>query len=117
MAIGGTRQKLSMIAGITNQGKARWMIIDGAFNHEKLIEFFASLIKDAGARYLTHSIVDRRPVPIAPRAPRRRRLEAQPGVVSTGNMLPSIEQLDRPRIKSHNHSPWYSFSSLPLEAV
>lgn len=36
--IGGTRQKLSMISTVTNQGKARWMIIDGAFNHEKLIE-------------------------------------------------------------------------------
>jgi transposase len=47
MAIGGTRQKLSMIASVTNQGKARWMIIDGAFNHERLIEFFESLIKDA----------------------------------------------------------------------
>jgi transposase len=50
MAIGGTRQKLSMIASVTNQGKARWMIIDGAFNHEKLIEFFESLIKDAGRK-------------------------------------------------------------------
>lgn len=38
MAIGGTRQRLSMIASVTNQGKARWMIIDGAFNHEKLVE-------------------------------------------------------------------------------
>jgi len=46
MAIGGTRQKLSMIASVTNQGKVRWMIIDGAFNHEKLIEFFEALIKD-----------------------------------------------------------------------
>ena len=45
MAIGGTRQKLSMIASFTNQGKARWMIIDGAFNHEKLIE-------DAGRKVL-----------------------------------------------------------------
>jgi transposase len=50
MAIGGTRQKLSMIASVTNQGKARWMIIDGAFNHEKLIEFFESLITDAGRK-------------------------------------------------------------------
>lgn len=40
MAVGGTRQKLSMLAGVTSQGKARWMIIDGAFNHERLIEFF-----------------------------------------------------------------------------
>lgn len=52
MAIGGTRQKLSMIASFTNQGKARWMIIDGAFNHEKLIEFFELLIEDAGRQVL-----------------------------------------------------------------
>lgn len=52
MAIGGTRQKLSMIASFTNQGKARWMIIDGAFNHEKLIEFFELLIEDAGRKVL-----------------------------------------------------------------
>lgn len=50
MAVGGTRQKLSMIASVTNQGKARWMIIDGSFNHEKLIEFFEALIKDAGRK-------------------------------------------------------------------
>jgi transposase len=50
MAIGGTRQKLSMIASVTNQGKARWMIIDGNFNHEKLIEFFELLIQDAGRK-------------------------------------------------------------------
>lgn len=50
MAVGGTRQKLSMIASVTNQGKARWMIIDGAFNHEKLIEFFESLAQDAGKK-------------------------------------------------------------------
>ena len=47
MAVGGTRQKLSMIASVTNQGKARWMIIDGAFNHDRLIEFFEGLVKDA----------------------------------------------------------------------
>ncbi len=28
MTVGGTRQKLSMIATVTNQGKTRWMIID-----------------------------------------------------------------------------------------
>jgi transposase len=48
--VGGTRQKLSMIATVTNQGKARWMIIDDAFDAEKLIEFLASLIKDAGKK-------------------------------------------------------------------
>jgi transposase len=46
MAVGGTRQKLSMISTVTNQGKASWMIVDGAFNHEKLIEFFEALVAD-----------------------------------------------------------------------
>ena len=50
MAVGGMRQKLSMIASVTNQGKARWMIIDGAFNHERLIDFFEALVKDAGCK-------------------------------------------------------------------
>jgi transposase len=36
--VGGTRQKLSM---------TRWMIIDDAFDADKLIEFLAALIKDA----------------------------------------------------------------------
>ncbi len=39
-----------MIATVTNQGKTRWMIIDEAFNADKLIEFLASLIKDAGKK-------------------------------------------------------------------
>lgn len=46
LAIGGTRHKLSMIASVTNQGKARWLIVDGNFNHERLIQFFDLLIKD-----------------------------------------------------------------------
>jgi transposase len=49
-AVGGTRQKLSMIATVTNQGKTRWMIIDEAFNSGKLIEFLEALIKDAGRK-------------------------------------------------------------------
>lgn len=48
--VGGTRQKLSMIATVTNQGKTRWMIIDEAFNADKLIEFLDALIKDAGKK-------------------------------------------------------------------
>ena len=48
--VGGTRQKLSMIATVTNQGKTRWMIIDESFDADKLIEFLASLIKDAGKK-------------------------------------------------------------------
>lgn len=46
LAVGGTRQKLSMISTVTNQGKASWMIVDGAFNHEKLIEFLQALVVD-----------------------------------------------------------------------
>ena len=48
--VGGTRQKLSMIATVANQGKARWMIIDEAFNSDRLIEFLQVLIKDAGKK-------------------------------------------------------------------
>ncbi len=48
-AVGSTRQKLSMIA-VTNQCKTRWMIIDEAFNSDKLIEFLEALIKDAGRK-------------------------------------------------------------------
>jgi hypothetical protein len=50
MAVGGTRHKLSMIATVTNQGKARWMIIDEAFDAAKLIEFLQALIKDASKK-------------------------------------------------------------------
>lgn len=50
MAVGGTRHKLSMIAAVTNQGKARWMIIDAAFDADKLIEFLQALIKDAAKK-------------------------------------------------------------------
>lgn len=45
-AVGGTRQKLSILATVTNQGKTRWMIIDEAFNADRLIEFLGALIKD-----------------------------------------------------------------------
>ena len=50
MAVGGTRQKRSMIATVTNQGKTRWMIIDEAFDAGRLIEFLQALIKDAGKK-------------------------------------------------------------------
>ena len=43
----GSRQKLSMISTVTNQGKTRWMIIDDNFGAERLIEFLEALIKDA----------------------------------------------------------------------
>ncbi|CUA99143.1 IS630 family transposase [Thiomonas bhubaneswarensis] len=50
LAVGGTRQKLSMISTVTNRGRANWMIIDGAFNHERLIEFFEALVADGRRR-------------------------------------------------------------------
>jgi len=43
----GARQKLSMLATVTNQGKTRWMIIDEAFNSDTLIEFLEALTRDA----------------------------------------------------------------------
>jgi transposase len=46
----GTRQKLSMISTVTNKGQARWMIIDGNFGADRLIEFLEALIKDASKK-------------------------------------------------------------------
>jgi len=48
--VGGTRQKLSMISTVTNQGKTCWQIIDGNFNRERLIEFLKVLIRQAGRK-------------------------------------------------------------------
>jgi transposase len=50
LAVGGTRQKLSMLATVTNKGKMRWMIIDDAFNSDRLIEFLQGLIDDVGRK-------------------------------------------------------------------
>jgi transposase len=50
LAVGGTRQKLSMIATVTNQGKTRWMIIEESFDAEKFCEFLQALINDAGKK-------------------------------------------------------------------
>ena len=44
-AVGGHRHKLSMISTVTNQGQTRWMIVEDAFNSDKLIEFLVLLIK------------------------------------------------------------------------
>jgi transposase len=54
--VGGTRQKLSMIATVTNKGKTRWMIIDEGFNADRFIEFLTALIK--GARKKVFLILD-----------------------------------------------------------
>jgi putative mRNA 3-end processing factor len=39
-----------MISTVTNQGRANWMIVDGAFNHERLIEFLHAAATDHMAR-------------------------------------------------------------------
>lgn len=46
MAVGGTREKLSMISTVTNQGKSSWMIVEDAFNAQKLIEFLQALVTE-----------------------------------------------------------------------
>ena len=43
----GARQSFLMISSVNNQGKCHWMIIDGVFNADRLIEFMESLAKDA----------------------------------------------------------------------
>jgi len=48
--VGGTRQKLSMTSTVTNQCKTSWMIIDGNFNHLRLIEFSRHLSSRPNAR-------------------------------------------------------------------
>lgn len=44
-SVAGKREKFSMISTVTNQGKCSWMVIDGAFNSDRLIEFLGCLIK------------------------------------------------------------------------
>jgi len=46
-SVWGARQRFSMISSVNNQGKCYWMIIDGVFNADRLIEFMESLVKDA----------------------------------------------------------------------
>lgn len=48
--VGGARQKLSMISTVTNQGKTCGEIVDGNFNHERLIDFLKAVIKQAGRK-------------------------------------------------------------------
>ena len=39
-----------MISTVTNQGKTSWVIIDGNFSHERLIEFFKAPTRQAGRK-------------------------------------------------------------------
>jgi transposase len=45
--VNNKREGLSIISTVTNQGKVRWKVFDGAMNAEILIDFFKRLIKDA----------------------------------------------------------------------
>ena len=49
-SVWGSRQRFSMISSVNNQGKCYWMIIDGAFNADRLIEFMESLAKDVARK-------------------------------------------------------------------
>lgn len=48
----GHQQKLSMIATVSSQGKARWMIIDEISVTDQLIDFFEALIRDTRRKIL-----------------------------------------------------------------
>ena len=49
-SVWGKREKFSMISTVTNRGTCRWMMIDGAFNADRLIEFMDLLVTDAGRK-------------------------------------------------------------------
>lgn len=44
------RESLGMISTVTNQGKVRWKLFEGAMNADILIDFFKRLIRDAGRK-------------------------------------------------------------------
>ncbi|MFV0276325.1 MAG: IS630 family transposase [Parahaliea sp.] len=45
--VNNKREGLSIISTVTNQGKVRWKVFDGAMNADILIDFFKRLIRDA----------------------------------------------------------------------
>ena len=49
-SVWGARQRFSMISSVNNQGKCYWMVIDGVFNADRLIEFMRGLVKDASRK-------------------------------------------------------------------
>jgi len=55
-AVWGKREKFSMISAVTNQGRCHWMMIEGSFNSDRLIEFVGYLIKDN--KYKVYLILD-----------------------------------------------------------
>lgn len=49
--VGGTREKLSMTSTVTNQGNARRMILEDAFDSDKRIEFLEALVKGSKRKF------------------------------------------------------------------
>ena len=49
-AVWGARQRFSMISSVNSQGKCYWMVMDGVFNADRLMEFMESLVKDAARK-------------------------------------------------------------------
>ena len=45
--VNSKRENLNLISTVTNQGKVRWMVLEGALNANMLIAFFRRVIKDA----------------------------------------------------------------------
>ena len=48
--VNNKREGLSIISTVTNQGKVRWKVFEGAMNADVLIDFFKRLIKDAARK-------------------------------------------------------------------
>ncbi len=44
--VGSPRHQLSRISTVTYQSKTRWMMVEDAFNSDKLIEFLQALVKE-----------------------------------------------------------------------
>lgn len=48
--VNSKREGLSIISTVTNQGKVRWKVFDGAMHADLLIDFFKRLVKDANRK-------------------------------------------------------------------
>lgn len=48
--VNNKREGLSLISTVTNQGKVRWKVFEGAMHADLLIDFFRRLVKDSGRK-------------------------------------------------------------------
>ncbi len=44
-------ENLSLVSAITNKGKVSWMIVEGAINADRFIEFLERIIRSAANKY------------------------------------------------------------------